>query len=59
MASIFGAVEQPCQHYYPPLPLKNPDLEDSMLQTLQDYEASVQKLASTCQSISELRIQVD
>ena len=30
-----------------------------MLQTLQDYEASVQKFASTCQSIAELGIQVD
>ena len=30
-----------------------------MLQTLQDYEASVQELASNCQSIVELGIQVD
>ena len=33
--------EQPCQQYYPPLLLENPDLEDSILQTLQDYEASI------------------
>ncbi|GFZ09394.1 hypothetical protein Acr_20g0012020 [Actinidia rufa] len=51
--------EQPCQHYYRPLLLENPDLEDSMLQTLQDYEASIQTFASTCQSITELEIQVD
>ena len=30
-----------------------------MLQTLQDHEASVQKLASICQSIIELGIQID
>ncbi|PSR98131.1 Nitrogen regulatory protein like [Actinidia chinensis var. chinensis] len=51
--------EQPCQHYYPLLPPENSDFEDSMLQTLQEYEATIQTFASICQSIAELGIQTD
>ncbi|GFY81253.1 hypothetical protein Acr_01g0010620 [Actinidia rufa] len=58
-SQFIATSEQPCQHYYPLLPPKNSDFEDSMLQTLQEYEASIQTFASTCQSIAELEIQVD
>ena len=55
--------KQPYQHDYPPLPQENSYFEDSMLQTLQDHEASVQKLAPNLQSftevVTELGIQVD
>ncbi|GFS39068.1 hypothetical protein Acr_00g0060990 [Actinidia rufa] len=51
--------EQPYNHYYPPLPQENTNFEDSMLQTLQDYEASIQTNTSACQSNAELGIQVD
>ncbi|GFS29040.1 hypothetical protein Acr_00g0005100 [Actinidia rufa] len=51
--------EQPCQHYYPLLPPENSDFEDSMLQSLQEYESTIQTFAATCQSIAELGIQTD
>ena len=56
-------LEQHYQHDYLPLLQENPDFEDSMLQTLRDYEAGAEKLVSSLQSctesISELGIQVD
>ena len=58
-SQVIAPPELPYQHYYPQLPLENSDLEDSMLQTLQEYEATVQTFASTCQSIKELGIQVN
>ncbi|XP_057506232.1 uncharacterized protein LOC130789481 [Actinidia eriantha] len=56
-------LEQQYQHDYLPLHQENPNFEDSMLQTLRDYEAGAQKLTSNLQSftesITELGIQVD
>ena len=51
--------EHPYQHYSPPIPQENINFEDSMFQTLQEYEATIQALAFNCQSIIELGIQVD
>ncbi|XP_057469661.1 uncharacterized protein LOC130758739 [Actinidia eriantha] len=58
-SQFIAPFEQPNQHYYPPLPSENPNFEDSMLQTLQEYEATIQTFASTCKSIAELGIQTD
>ena len=56
-SQFIAPTELPYQHYYPPLPLENTNLENSMLQILH-YEATIQAFTSECQLIDKLGIQV-